>query len=155
MTINSAQPSETQELSLRFMRVMDVMFRMARRRMPNQVAGRLPVSQLHLLVLLHNEPGIAQKDVAEYLGITAPAVSTAVREMERYGLIERREHPDDRRLVQLFLSQQGQEMMQEGQKHRCMAFADFLSVLPLEEQRVVVEALERAAVRHKELNSEQ
>jgi DNA-binding MarR family transcriptional regulator len=85
-----------------------------------------------------------QKDLAERLQLTPPAISNSIREMERFGLVRRQHDPDDARVLRLYLSEQGHNLFNEHQEMRCRGMADLLSALPLSEQRMIVEALERA-----------
>lgn len=138
---------ETKDLALRFLRVFEYMGKFAKQHQPNHphhVIRQLHLNQMHMLGLLHRDPGISQKDLAERMELTAAAVSTSVREMVGYGLVDRLPDPDDARLMRLHLSQHGRELFDEAQKMRCAGMADLLSALPLDEQRMIVEALERA-----------
>lgn len=134
----------TQELAARFLKVLGTLFKLAGHRLPKVVVGQLHMNQLHALHMLHNEPGMAQKDVAERLEITAAAVSTAVRDMEALGLVERRPDPHDARQMRLYLCPFGQQIVDEAFRMRCSAVAHLLSALPFDEQRMIVDVLERA-----------
>jgi DNA-binding MarR family transcriptional regulator len=98
---------------------------------------------------------MVQKDLAEQLEITPAAISTAVRHMERCGLIERIPDTHDARLMRLYLSDNAQEMIHESQAQRWRAAASLLEGLPLTEQRMVVEALERALTTRQQAEIEQ
>ena len=136
---------EANELAQRLVQVFERFAQLARQyHRPHPLIGRLPVNHVQALHLLAHEPGIAQKDLAERLRITPAAVSNAVRDMESAGLIERRPDTADARLMRLFLSAESEAFIRESQASRCMMMAEFLSALPLAEQRLVVEALERA-----------
>jgi DNA-binding MarR family transcriptional regulator len=135
---------ETRELALRFLRVMEFMGKFASHRVPDSVVGQLNINQLRALHMLRHEAGMAQKDLAERLQITPAAISNAVRDMEGLELIERLPDASDARLMRLHLTSEGQRIIAEGQEIRCAAMADLLSALPPDEQRMVVEALERA-----------
>lgn len=136
--------SETEELALRFLNVMGYLFKVAQHRMPDHVVGQLHLNQLHMLHMLEHHPGLSQKDIAERLQITPPAVSTAVRDMETLGLVQRQPGPTDARQMHLYLCPIGKEIVSEAKKMRQAAIANLLSVLPIEEQRQIVEMLERA-----------
>lgn len=135
------ETSETSALARRFLRVMEVLGKLSRHQMPDNFHHRLTLNHIHALHMLYYQPGMAQKELAERLNITEAAVSGAVRELERFGLIERRK---ESKLMRLFLTEQGQASINEAHSQRCNAAANLLSALPLEEQRMVVEALERA-----------
>ena len=148
MTIPDDDQNETRELAMRFLSVFEYIWKFARQRQPSRheahIMGRLHLNQMHMLGLLHRDPGISQKDLAERLQLTPAAISTSMREMVGFGLVDRRPDPHDARLMRLHLSRDGQEMFDDAQKMRCVGMADLLSALPLSEQRMIVEALERA-----------
>ena len=147
VTVVDEPNDETKELAMRFVRVFEYMGKYAKHRQPrqpNHIIKQLHLNQMHMLGLLHRDPGISQKDLAERMELTPAAISTSVREMVGYGLVDRLPDPDDARLMRLYLSQYGQQLFDEFQKLRCASMADLLSALPLEDQHMIVEALERA-----------
>lgn len=139
--------TETEDLADRFSRVLDESFkRLAKQQkhLPLPIHKHLNANQIRAMHLLHTHPGMAQKDLAEAMGITPAAISTAVKEMTSLGLIDRKSDPDDARQMRLYLSEQAQCQISEIQIMRSKAVARLLAALPLEEQRMIVEALERA-----------
>lgn len=147
----SAEQQETRELALRFMEVMEQSFRRFGPNVPKQMKSvfhELNVNQIRALHLLHANPGSAQKDLAEFLEVTPAAISTAVREMEQKGLVERKADEKDARQMRLYLSTHAQKMLNQYRDMRCEGVAQLLRALPLDEQRMVVEALERAIRAH-------
>jgi MarR family transcriptional repressor of mepA len=135
----------TNELAERFMRVFESSFKqMSHRRHHNHVFKDLSINKLHTLNMLYHHPGTAQKELAEMLEITPAAVSTAVREMEGMGLIERKADEHDARLMRLYLSEEANQIVGENITHRHAAIAKLLSVLPIEEQHMFVSSLEKA-----------
>jgi DNA-binding MarR family transcriptional regulator len=129
---------------MRFLGVFQQMMRFAGKHTHNELVGRLHLNQLHTLGILHHLPGVTQKDLAERLQLTPAAISNSIREMERFGLVRRQHDPDDARVLRLHLSEQGQKLFDEQQEIRCRGMADLLSALPLAEQHMIVELLERA-----------
>ncbi len=135
----------TNELAARFMRVFDASFKqMSQRKHHNHVFKDLSINQLHMLNMIYHNPGTAQKELAELLQITPAAVSTAIREMESMGLVERKADEHDARLMRLYLSEEANQIVGENLSHRHAAIAKLLSVLPLEEQHMIVTSLEKA-----------
>jgi DNA-binding MarR family transcriptional regulator len=136
---------ETNDLAARFMRVFESSFRhMSQKRHHNQFFKDLSINKLHALNMLYMHPGTAQKELAELLQITPAAISTAVREMESMGLIERKADEHDARLMRLYLSEEASQIMGEHILNRHAAIAKLLSVLPIEEQYMIVSSLEKA-----------
>lgn len=138
---------ETQDLAIRFTHVFEETFRLLSKQRPphfNPIFQELNGNQFRTLQLLHQSPGMVQKALADQLGITPAAISTGVRHMERCGLLQRKPDTQDARLMRLYLSDEAQKTIQEMQTHRWRAVATLLEGLPLPDQRMVVEALERA-----------
>jgi DNA-binding MarR family transcriptional regulator len=119
----------TNELAARFMRVFDASFKqMSQRKHHNHVFKDLSINQLHMLNMIHHHPGTAQKELAELLQITPAAVSTAIREMESMGLVERKADALDARLMRLYLSEEASQVVSENLAHRHAAIAKLLSI---------------------------
>ncbi|PJF40590.1 MAG: MarR family transcriptional regulator [Chloroflexi bacterium] len=144
---------ETAELAGRLLAVMDAIHKMAEHRPPGEVVGQLNINQMVALHLIRTTPGISQKQIAEQLNITAAAVSTAMRDLEAMEIIERRPDPNDARGVQLHLTRRGRALTKQMADNRRQAMMNLLAILPLEEQRFIVEALERALAAKQDLNT--
>ncbi len=139
--------TETDELADRFWRVLEESFKRVadqQKRAPLPPYRHLNDSQIRAMHLLHNRPGIVQKELAEMMGITPAAVSTALKEMTTLGLVDRQPDPEDARLSRLYLSEEARCKIGEMRTIRLQAVTSLLESLPLEEQRMIVEALERA-----------
>ena len=54
-----------------------------------------------LLMLLWQQPGLRQTDLAQHLGVEPPTITRMVRRLERGGLVERRRDPDDGRTLRI------------------------------------------------------
>ncbi|GIX06312.1 MAG: MarR family transcriptional regulator [Candidatus Poribacteria bacterium] len=67
----------------------------------------LTPTQQQLLVFLNARGPLRVSEVASLLGVTAPTVSDAVGVLVAKGLVERSRDPDDRRIVRLYLTQEG------------------------------------------------
>lgn len=135
---------ETKDLALRFMRVIEESFKRIALQQKHHPFKDLNMNQVRALHMLHHRPGLLQKELAEDLSVTPAAVSTIVRQMQAMSLIERQTDATDARSMRLYLSEEAQHMIAENQQVRCNAVADLLAGLPLNEQRMVVEALERS-----------
>ncbi len=147
MDFISRDSVETQELAMRFLRVFEESFKLLGRHKPppgHELFKDLKFNQMRAMQLLYNEPGMPQKELAEKLEVTAAAISTSINQLERMQLVERRRDTVDARSWRLYLSEKGSQLIDQSRTARCSAVATLLEGLPLEEQRMVVEALERA-----------
>lgn len=144
----SHERTETEELSARFLRVLEASFKQLSNHKlfppTNSIFKLLNMNQMRALHLLYRTPGMAQKELAEILEITPAAISTAVKSLEKLELVERREDSEDARQKRLYLSDFGRTVIRQNQAVRDKAVVHLLGALPLEEQRMIVEALEKA-----------
>jgi DNA-binding MarR family transcriptional regulator len=67
--------------------------------------------QLRVLFYLRTQPGVTTQVLASALGLRVPTVSGLIDKLVRNGLVERGSDPDDRRLIPLSLTVQGQEVV--------------------------------------------
>lgn len=70
----------------------------------------LTPAQFDVLSHLNAEPGVSQQTLAERLLVTKGNVAGLIDRMEALGLVERCNHPDDRRAHKLFLTKAGEEV---------------------------------------------
>ncbi|MBL8153957.1 MAG: MarR family transcriptional regulator [Anaerolineae bacterium] len=155
MTRSVQERQDTEALALRFMYVIEEAFkRLSESSTPMPSAMKeLNFNQIRALHILHRQPGLVQKNLADGLRITPAAISTAVREMVTMGLIERRSDPNDARLMRLYLSDSADDMIRRAQLARVGAVANLLQALPYDEQLHIVVALEAALEAHSNANN--
>jgi len=63
-----------------------------------------------VLRMLWDEDGMTQRELSERVGINGPTMVTALNAMERAGLVKRVHNRDDRRKINVFLTERGQKM---------------------------------------------
>ncbi len=157
MNSDSHEHAETDDLIARFQAVMESSFKRAGKHrlfpVTNKIFTSLTINQIRALHMLLRQPGMAQKELAEHLEVTPAAVSTAVKQLERLGLVERRSDTEDARQKRIYLSEYGEQVISENQDARNHAIARLLETLTLEERHMIVEILERAMMRQQELDS--
>lgn len=126
-----------EKLARQLLRAMQSMNQIIKIR-PDSVIGTLNVNQARTLIEIRNQPGIAQKDIAQRLDISAASVSIAIRQMEDVDLIERRPDPEDGRLMRLYLGKHGREIVQETESQQLAILEEMLSALtPVKQQQLV------------------
>lgn len=70
----------------------------------------LTPSQFALLAFLWQQDGLTQVELAEKGQIDRSTVGGLIDRLERDGLLERRQHPQDRRAYRIYLTDQGKSM---------------------------------------------
>jgi DNA-binding MarR family transcriptional regulator len=155
MTHTPATDIETYTLAERFLGVFLRLTQLTEDETPDDVVAQLNVNQLRALNLIYREPGISQKALAERLEITPASVSVSIGKMLDAELVEKHHDDADGRFTRLYLGSRGQELVRKVESAQTRTIAELLGGLPPEEQRNVVETLERALlVREQNLQSE-
>ena len=72
--------------------------------------------QIPLLILLDKQDGMSQKEISKELHISAPTVAVSMKRMEKAGIIERRNDEHDQRMVRIYLTAQGREIIEKSRK---------------------------------------
>lgn len=63
-----------------------------------------------VLRMLWDEDGMTQRELGERVGINGPTMVTALNSMERAGLVKRVQNRDDRRKINVFLTERGHRL---------------------------------------------
>jgi len=71
---------------------------------------RLSVPRFYTLYHIYNHPGINYIDLTDLLLCTKSNTTRIVRSLQKEGLIDRKNHPDDGRSFQLFLTDAGKDL---------------------------------------------
>jgi DNA-binding MarR family transcriptional regulator len=74
----------------------------------------LSMSMIGTLFHLHRNQGVGVTDLGDHLGVTSAAASQMLERLVQQGLIRRTEDPDDRRVKQIELTQEGLHILKEG-----------------------------------------
>jgi DNA-binding MarR family transcriptional regulator len=77
----------------------------------------LHVGQEMVLIELWETDGLRGGELAERLGVEPPTVTKMLRRLERCGLVERRQDPQDARSFRVYLTEEGRVL--EGPVARC------------------------------------
>ncbi len=88
--------------------------RLVRRELGRRQPGGLSVSQVRALSFLDWNQGASLAEVAEHIGLGAPATSRMVDDMVRRGLVARDAAADDRRRIALALLPEGTRALERA-----------------------------------------
>jgi DNA-binding MarR family transcriptional regulator len=108
--------------------------------------GELGLSPSHMRVLRMLAPGheLAMKAIADQLQLTPPSVTALTRRLLATGLLQRRPHAEDSRVVLLSLTDAGHALYQQLYHEQLQAMDRLLSGLAEDEQRLFLDLLDRA-----------
>jgi DNA-binding MarR family transcriptional regulator len=101
--------------------------------------GLAQLKTLDALALHEGEPTV--KDLAERLGMSLPGMSRNVDDLQRRGLLERREDEHDRRMKRLRLTDEGRAVIDTIASARLAGLESFTTKLPPEQRDALADAL--------------
>ncbi len=108
--------------------------RLVRRELGRRQPGGLSVSQVRALSFLDWNAGASLAEVAEHIGLGAPATSRVVDELVRDGLLERASATDDRRRIALRVRPEGKRALAAAQAAAHGPVAERLAALGAEDR---------------------
>jgi DNA-binding MarR family transcriptional regulator len=107
----------------------------------------LAMSQVKLLLLISRpEQRFKVTDVAEFLGVTNAAASRAIERLVQRGLVDRTVSRDDRRAVDLSLTDQSRQLLDRFTDVRNRELMQLLATYPEDRLRTVVTLLDELSV---------
>ena len=118
------------------------MHRSMRRFLQYARKSNLSLSMIGALFHLHQREKAGVTDLGDHLGVTSAAASQMLERLVQQGLIQRSEDPEDRRVKQIVLTEQGCQVLEEGLRARQDWLVDLVEALSPMEQEHITSALE-------------
>ncbi|MGC2653011.1 MAG: MarR family transcriptional regulator, partial [Mycobacterium sp.] len=100
-------------------------------------------AQIGVLRQLSNEPGLSGAELARRLLISPQGVQLALTALERRGLVERKQDPRHKRILQAYLTDEGRNVVATVISDALAAHETVFGVLSAEEQQTLRELLSR------------
>lgn len=133
------KPNE--ECAARVMETVPLLMRFIRADMRTHNAESLSIPQLRSLAFLNRNPGASLSEVAEHLGVTCATASTTIERLVQRSLVQRTDHPQERRRIVLNLTEEGKLLLKQSQEKTRTHIADILKSLTPEEVSHIEEGL--------------
>jgi DNA-binding MarR family transcriptional regulator len=100
-------------------------------------------AQIGVLRQLSNEPGLSGAELARRLLISPQGVQLALTALERRHLVERKQDPQHKRILQAYLTDEGRRVVGEVLSDAVAAHEKVFGVLSAQEQETLRELLSR------------
>ena len=113
----------------------------------------LTIGQLKSLFFIDSQDSINFRKLADALGVTPPDVTRIVDRLVEQRLVSRRQHPEDRRVQLLQVTQKGKALLVRLRENRTTRLRRILTNLSAEELNTVAQGL-RALVKAASLQEE-
>lgn len=95
----------------------------------------LTFSQIEIIHFIGLSGKKTMKNIADYLKITPPSVTTVIEEMEKKGLVRRVNDDKDRRVVSIILSEKTKKFFTSICKRKELIFSGMISRLTEKDQK--------------------
>ena len=135
-------PSKSQECTQRVWAVLPTLMRTIAAHLRQQ-EPRLDVTMWQIMVLkwLKGDP-LTVGHLARKFLVSTPTMTRLLDSLVERGLVERREDPEDRRRVRLFLTRKGEDLFQELDRRALRCVEDIVAGLAADEKERVVAAMD-------------
>ena len=117
--------------------VVPLAMRVIRKQLRKHSAQLLSVPQFRTLLFISRNKGVSLSQVADHIGLTLPSMSTLVDGLVIRDFVVRRTHQDDRRRMNLTLTERGETTVQSARKKTQDYLKERLSLFS-EAERVTV-----------------
>jgi DNA-binding MarR family transcriptional regulator len=111
----------------------------------DHVRPGLSISQILTLLAVDGAPeqGVSMRELADDLGVTVPTTTGLVGRLVREGLVERRDHPRDRRVVLVRLTADGAVVVRRSTAYLAEVMESVLTKVQEAERELLAQAVER------------
>lgn len=97
---------------------------------------------LDILINLYRHEGISQQELARKLLVGRSNMSMLLPQMEKRGLISRRDDPKDKRVLRLFLTEKGRDVTERAMTIQTDLIERTLSVTPIDQCLAMADSME-------------
>jgi DNA-binding MarR family transcriptional regulator len=106
-----------------------------------EVEDQVTLPQLRVLVVAFEQGSMNLGEVAEILSVHPSNATRLVDRLVQRGLLDRRDDPQNRRQLQLTLTEAGRALVTSVLQHRRLAFQQLLAAQPRKTQQAIAEAM--------------
>lgn len=115
---------------------------------------RLTAKHAGVLMILEEKGSLSQHELGKCAYIDRTTVVGLMDDLEKLGLVERKEHPTDRRSHAIFLTAKGKELLPVIDKHAVEMEKKFLDCLSAQEQKGLIQTLRKLVLNHFNVSKE-
>jgi len=133
--------SQEQQCARDILETVPVVMRMIRKELRKRGATVLTVPQFRTLAYVHRRKGASLSEVAEHIGLTLPSMSALVDGLVTRNYVIRNTRSDDRRRMNLALTERGETMLRTAREGTLAELAQRLSGLPANDRVTVLRAM--------------
>ncbi|HXL73802.1 MAG TPA: MarR family transcriptional regulator [bacterium] len=114
----------------------------------------LTAKQAGVLMILEERGSLSQQELGKCAYLDRTTVVGLMDDLEKMGLVERKEHPTDRRSHAIYLTPKGKEILPVIDKHAEAMERKFLGCLNAQEQKSLIQTLRKLVLNHFNVSKE-
>jgi DNA-binding MarR family transcriptional regulator len=122
--------------------VIPAVMRVIRKEFRSRRDPELTLPEFRGMLHINRSPGCALNEVAEYIGLEAPAASKLVDHLVQRGLVRRQEDASDRRRVKLSILPKGKQRIEAAVEHTRHFLAKRLAHLSSTERQTLLDTMQ-------------
>ncbi|MCL6602946.1 MAG: MarR family transcriptional regulator [Paenibacillus sp.] len=103
----------------------------------------IPDNYVFLLFMIYRKGTVKTTDLSDYFSITPGAATSIADKLERLELIDRNRDAQDRRIIQIQLTEKGQKYVEQRKKEHIALFQDILQDYSEEELEASIQILNK------------
>ncbi|PRX40749.1 DNA-binding MarR family transcriptional regulator [Planifilum fimeticola] len=107
------------------------------------IGDQMTLAEYHLLRILHRDGSRRISDLAQDLGVSMSHVTNVTDRLETKGWVVRRRSEQDRRAVELHITDSARKRMEELQRKKEQYYRNKLSSLPTESIHTLIDLLKQ------------
>ncbi|GIW64198.1 MAG: hypothetical protein KatS3mg092_0131 [Patescibacteria group bacterium] len=105
--------------------------------------NELTMIQLHALIFIKENKNCQLTDLAKNFSITLPTANSLIEKLIKLNLISRKNDQKDRRIIHLFLTKKGENIINKLIKQRQTCFSSIINKLQEVEKNQLLKILEK------------
>lgn len=136
-------PTSSKDLAQELMDCVPLIMRAIRAEMRSHREAGLSVPQFRSMLFIHHHHSASLSQLADHLGLTPPSASSLIDKLVKRGLVLRSSAVENRRQIQLNLTEIGEAMLDSAQQLTIGYLSKLLDRLSTDEKIQAMEALQK------------
>jgi len=143
--IKGGHQLELQQLFSRYQVAINSIYRGINNTLKNHVHTDITTDQFSILQYIHHQQSCTSTQIATTFGVGKSAVTALINRLDEKKLIERKRDPEDRRIIELSLTEMGEQLVKQTETELYRVIGEKLSHFDKAEIENYIYALERLA----------
>ena len=132
---------QEEQCAREILETVPIVMRVIRKEVRKHGPRVLSVPQFRTLSFVNRRRGVSLSEAAEHIGLTLPSMSALVDGLVSRGYVTRRTHPDDRRRMNLVLTDRGEKTLRVAREGALSELSQYIRLIPQNERGLILKAM--------------